>query len=99
MTTIPPLGVPAGAVRSRDEVFASPEVLERGRVSQIPASSGDGVIPNSASPFVFSATPVADPVAAPMLGQHTAEVLRGALGYAPERISQLVESGVVQGAN
>ena len=94
-----PLGVPAGAVRSLDEVFAAPEVLERNRVSQIPAASGDGVVPNIAPPFLFGATPTADPVAAPLLGQHTAEVLGELLGYNAERISQLTQAGIVQGSN
>lgn len=91
-----PLGVPAGAVRSLDEVFASPEVLDRDRVSQIAAASGDGVVPNITSPFVFGATPAVDPKAAPLLGQHTADVLGELLGYSAERIARLAEAGVVQ---
>jgi crotonobetainyl-CoA:carnitine CoA-transferase CaiB-like acyl-CoA transferase len=94
-----PLGVPAGAVRSLDEVFAAPEVLERNRVSQIPAASGNGVVPNIAPPFAFGATPTTDPIAAPLLGQHTAEVLGDLLGYDAERISQLTQAGIVQGSN
>lgn len=92
-----PLGVPAGAVRSLDEVFAAPEILERNRVSQIPAASGNGVVPNMTSPFVFGATPTADAVAAPLLGQHTAEVLGELLSYGAERISELTQDGIVQG--
>lgn len=92
-----PLGVPAGAVRSLDEVFAAPEVLERNRVSQIPAASGDGVVPNMTSPFNFGATPTTDPVAAPLLGQHTTEVIGALLGYDAERISHLTQAGIIQG--
>ena len=36
----------------------------------------------------------ADPVAAPMLGEHTTEVLRKTLGYDESRIAALAETGV-----
>jgi crotonobetainyl-CoA:carnitine CoA-transferase CaiB-like acyl-CoA transferase len=39
-------------------------------------------------------TPVIEPVAAPLLGQHTREVLRDTLGYDEVRIAALAESGV-----
>lgn len=92
-----PLGVPAGAVRRLDEVFAAPEVLARNRVSQIPAASADGVVPNMTSPFNLSGTPTTDPVAAPLLGQHTTEVLGALLGYDADQISHLTQAGVIQG--
>jgi crotonobetainyl-CoA:carnitine CoA-transferase CaiB-like acyl-CoA transferase len=87
-------GVPAGEVRSLDEVYASGEILERNRATAIPASGG-GSVPNIAPPFQFRDTPVADPVAAPLLGQHTADVLAG-LGYTSERIAVLAAAGIVQ---
>jgi len=96
LAAMQPIGVPAGAVRSLDEVYASAEVLERGRVSQVPAASGEGVVPNITSPFVFGRTPVVDPVAAPMLGQHTADVLADVLGFDADRISKLAEAGAIQ---
>ena len=33
---------------------------------------------------------------APMLGEHTAEVLTGRLGYEPDRVGELVTEGVVK---
>ncbi len=89
-------GVPAGEVRSLDEVYASGEILERNRATAIPASAG-GTVPNIAPPFQFHGTPVADPVAAPVLGQHTVEVLES-LGYSGERISEFAAAGIVQKA-
>jgi crotonobetainyl-CoA:carnitine CoA-transferase CaiB-like acyl-CoA transferase len=38
-------------------------------------------------------TPVVDPVAAPLLGQHTMAVLRKTLGYDDARIAALEEAG------
>src|SRR6266576_2708548 len=39
-------------------------------------------------------TPVADPVAAPLLGEHTTQVLRKTLGYDDGRIAMLADAGV-----
>lgn len=89
-------GVPAGEVRSLDQVYAAPEIRERARATAIPAQSGVGHVPNVAPPFAFAATPVADPVAAPLLGQHTAEVLKGLLGYDDARIQALADAGAIQ---
>jgi crotonobetainyl-CoA:carnitine CoA-transferase CaiB-like acyl-CoA transferase len=41
----------------------------------------------------MSLTPTIDPVAAPLLGEHTREVLRKTLGYDDRRIAALAEAG------
>jgi len=41
----------------------------------------------------MSLTPTVDPVAAPLLGEHTREVLRKTLGYDERRIAALAEVG------
>ena len=45
-------------------------------------------------PFVMSASPWALRRPAPLLGEHTDEVLRGR-GYSPERIAELRRNGVI----
>jgi crotonobetainyl-CoA:carnitine CoA-transferase CaiB-like acyl-CoA transferase len=47
------------------------------------------------SPFTFSETQVVAPVAPPLLGQHTDEVLRD-LGYDDTRIAALRETKVIR---
>ncbi|CAN5440684.1 hypothetical protein BH10PSE1_BH10PSE1_15790 [soil metagenome] len=47
-----------------------------------------------ASPLKLSGTPVAEPVAPPLLGQHTAAVLAG-LGYSQTEIERLKKAGVI----
>jgi crotonobetainyl-CoA:carnitine CoA-transferase CaiB-like acyl-CoA transferase len=85
--------IPVGFLRTVEEAFNSPEVRERHRLSQIPHPAA-GSVPNIESPLYLGLTPAIDPVAAPMLGQHTNDVLRKTLGYDDARISALAEAGV-----
>jgi formyl-CoA transferase len=85
--------IPVGFLRTVEEAFNSPEVRERHRLSQIPHPSA-GSVPNIESPIYLGLTPVVDPVAAPLLGEHTRAVLRKTLGYDDARIAALCDSGV-----
>src|SRR6476620_9898180 len=85
--------IPVGYLRTVEEAFNSPKVRERHRVSHIPHPAA-GSAPNIESPLRLYLTPVADPVAAPLLGEHTREVLRKTLGYDDARIASLAEAGV-----
>ncbi|WP_218578607.1 CaiB/BaiF CoA transferase family protein [Vineibacter terrae] len=93
MARLQDANVPAGPVRTVAEAFASPEMIARGIASDIPHPSA-GAIPNIAPPFRFSRTPTADPVAAPLLGQHTRTVLAELLGYDEARLNALAACGV-----
>src|ERR1700712_13346 len=72
--------IPVGYLRTVEEAFNSPEVRARHRVSQIPHPAA-GFVPNIETPIHLGLTPAVNPVAAPMLGAHTSEVLRKTLGY------------------
>jgi formyl-CoA transferase len=85
--------IPVGYLRTVEEAFNSPELRERHRVSRIPHPAA-GSVPNIESPINLGLTPVVDPVAAPLLGEHTKEVLRKTLGYDDARITALSEAGV-----
>lgn len=87
-------GVPVGAVRLAGEALTSDDVRERGLLSAIPHPTA-GQVPNLAPPYRLSRTPVADPQAAPTLGQHTDEVLRQVLGLGDEAIQALIDQGVL----
>jgi crotonobetainyl-CoA:carnitine CoA-transferase CaiB-like acyl-CoA transferase len=84
--------VPVGHLRTIEQAFNAPEIRERHRVSQIPHPTA-GTVPNIENPLRLALTPVADPVAAPLLGQHTKEVLRRTLGYDDARIAALEAAG------
>jgi crotonobetainyl-CoA:carnitine CoA-transferase CaiB-like acyl-CoA transferase len=85
-------GVPCGQVRTVGEAIRSPEARERGIVTRIPHDTM-GWVPNVNLPIRYSRTPIADPVAAPAVGQHTEAVLRELLGYADEQLARLAEAG------
>jgi crotonobetainyl-CoA:carnitine CoA-transferase CaiB-like acyl-CoA transferase len=85
-------GVPCGQVRTVGEAIRSPEARERQLVTRIPHPQ-TGWVPNLALPIRYSRTPVVDPVAAPAVGQHTREVLRGLLGYDDAYLARLAEAG------
>lgn len=88
--------VPAGAVRSVAEAFASPAARERRLATRLDHPSGEPV-PNVASPFRFSETPVADPAAAPRLDADRMHILTDILGYDAARIAALDAGGAFGG--
>ncbi len=66
--------VPCGAINDLADVFADPQVLERGMTVTLPHPHNDALELVS-SPMKLSATPVQVRRAPPLLGQHTDEVL------------------------
>jgi crotonobetainyl-CoA:carnitine CoA-transferase CaiB-like acyl-CoA transferase len=92
ITKMKSANIPVGYLRTVEEAFNSPEVRERHRLSQIPHPAA-GFVPNIESPIHLGLTPVVDPVAAPLLGEHTKRVLRKTLGYDDARIAALSQAG------
>ncbi|HEX4524164.1 MAG TPA: CoA transferase [Casimicrobiaceae bacterium] len=89
-------GVPAGAVKTIEQMLADPQVRARDMVVDL-AHPKAGETQAIGCPIKFSATPshVARP--APMLGQHTSEVL-GEFGFSVDEIRELLGAGAaVQG--
>lgn len=86
--------VPCGAINNLAEVFADPQVRERGMVHQWehPLS---GTVNLVASPLKLSATPVRTDIAPPLLGQHTEQVLSEVLGWDHTRIEALRAQEVI----
>jgi crotonobetainyl-CoA:carnitine CoA-transferase CaiB-like acyl-CoA transferase len=84
--------VPCGVVNTVPQAIRSPEARARSAVTWIPHTSV-GKIPNIASPWRFGLTPVADPKAAPRVGEHTHEVLREVLGLDDARLQALAAAG------
>lgn len=86
--------VPCGAINNLAEVFADPQVRERGMVHQWEHPLA-GPLNLVASPLKLSGTPVRTDIPPPLLGQHTGEVLRELLGWDERRISELQAQEVI----
>ena len=85
-------GVPIGMVRTVSEAFTSPEIMDRNLLSEVPHPIA-GTVPNIAPPLRLAGTPLADPVAAPLLSQHTAAIMRQVLGCDAVRYQALAQAG------
>jgi crotonobetainyl-CoA:carnitine CoA-transferase CaiB-like acyl-CoA transferase len=96
MTKMKRANIPVGYLRTVAEGFNAPEARERARLSRIPHRTAEWV-PNIEPPIGMSVTAVVDPVAAPLLGEHTESVMRETLGYDTNRIAALAEKGAFGG--
>ncbi len=92
MTKMKKANVPVGYLRTVEQGFNAPEARDRYRVNQIPHPTA-GTVPNIETPLNMGLTPCVDPVAAPLLGEHTDQTLRKTLGYDDHRIASLVGAG------
>ncbi len=86
--------VPCGAINNLAEVFADPQVQQRGMVTEWnhPLTPGVRLV---SSPMKLGATPVRQDLPPPLLGQHTDEVLGELLAYDAGRIARLRAQGVL----
>jgi len=90
-------GVPVGPVNSIGEALAHPQTLARGMVVELEHPQA-GPTKALGCPVHFSATPTSVTRHAPMLGEHTREVL-AECGYSDAEIDRLVAEGVVKEAS
>ncbi|MBI4234487.1 MAG: CoA transferase [Chloroflexi bacterium] len=87
-------GVPAGPIYDMAEVYADPHVLARGMLAEVEHPHA-GRVKNIGIPVKLSETPGSIRCPAPLLGQHTEEVLRQA-GFTEGEIARLRECEVVR---
>jgi crotonobetainyl-CoA:carnitine CoA-transferase CaiB-like acyl-CoA transferase len=90
-----PAGVPMGAINTLDAVVAHPQVAARGAMVESPHPIA-GTVRMTAPPVRMSETPGSVRAPAPLLGQHTTEVLRERLALSDREIARLRRAGVIK---
>ena len=87
-------GIPAGPILNISQMHKDPQALAREMILDVEHPLA-GSVKTLGSPVKFHGTPGSINCAAPLLGQHSREVLADA-GFSAEAIEQLVAKGVVQ---
>ena len=88
--------VPATSRKSHPrELFDDPQVVANDLIAELSHSQW-GRVNQTGMLTKFSATPGTIERAAPMLGEHTDEILREYLGYSPDRIASAARRGIVK---
>jgi len=90
-----PAGIPMGAINTIDRVVAHPQVAARGALveSDHPVA---GRVRSVGPPVRMSDTPGRVRTPAPLLGEHTEEVLSSRLGLTAAEITRLRHAGVIR---
>ena len=88
-------GVPCAPVLRVAEVADDPHLRARGTIRDV-EHPVRGTVPVPVTAIRMGDSPVEELRPAPLLGQHTDEVLRGLLGYGDDRVAGLRERGVVR---
>ena len=77
LTQLEKQGVPAGPINDLEQVFNDPQVIHRGMKLELPsAAAKGGTIPGVRTPIVMDGWKAGSENPAPLLGEHTAEILR-----------------------
>jgi crotonobetainyl-CoA:carnitine CoA-transferase CaiB-like acyl-CoA transferase len=90
-------GVPAGPVHTIGEALSHPQTLARNMVLELEHPQA-GTTHAIGCPIQFSATPTESTAPAPLLGQHTRELL-AEFGLSENEIQTLIDCGVVTQAS
>ena len=88
------LQIGCGPINTLEEVFSDPQVLARDSVVEMQHASG-AAVKVIANPVRLSETPVSYRIAPPMLGQHTAEILRAWAGLDEAACAGLRARGII----
>ncbi|MDA7968592.1 MAG: formyl-CoA transferase [Gammaproteobacteria bacterium] len=88
-----PLNIPAGPILSMKELAEEPSLRASGTVVEVEHPKRGSYL-TVGCPIKLSDSAV-EVTRAPLLGEHSEEILREVLGYSKEEVAKLVESGAV----
>jgi crotonobetainyl-CoA:carnitine CoA-transferase CaiB-like acyl-CoA transferase len=94
LTALGAAGVPVAPVRDVKELMADPHLQDRGMIETVDHATA-GRLTLVGSPIKLSGEADAVRTAPPVLGQHTAAVLKEVLGLDDEAVAQLQAGGVI----
>jgi crotonobetainyl-CoA:carnitine CoA-transferase CaiB-like acyl-CoA transferase len=94
MKRLEAVGVPAGRIRTVPEVCESAHLKARGMVVSLPHARA-GTVRMMGVPIRLHGTPGRATAAPPVLGQHTAAVLRSVLGLGARDVARLRAAGAI----
>ncbi len=95
LTALKKSAIPATRINHSRELFDDPQVVANALTAELSHSQW-GRVNQTGLLTKFSATPGKIDRAAPMLGEHTDEILREYLGYSPDRIATIRAAGIVK---
>jgi CoA:oxalate CoA-transferase len=87
-------GIPYSPINTVKDICEDPHIAHRNMLVEIDQPVV-GKMKICSSPFRLSETPGRVYAPAPMLGEHSEQVLRELLGYSPEKIDRLKSDGVI----
>ncbi|MCI2256455.1 CoA transferase [Domibacillus sp. PGB-M46] len=87
--------VPHAPVQSIDEVAEDPHLKQRGMIREI-VHPKEGKIKVPGSPIRLSDSVLEDVIPAPMIGQHTDQVLQELLGFNEEKLNHLRDNNIIR---
>lgn len=87
------ISVPAGPIMSTKELLEDASMRDRGMVAEVPHAQR-GRYYTVGCPMYLSDSPV-EVRSAPLLGEHTDEILGEVMGYSADQLAQLREEGVI----
>jgi crotonobetainyl-CoA:carnitine CoA-transferase CaiB-like acyl-CoA transferase len=91
-TALDAAGVPCGPINAVPDVFADAQVVHRGLLRRLPHPHGE--VATVAGPIRMAEAGTVSDAVPPLLGQHTAEVLRS-IGIDAEEQARLAAAGVI----
>lgn len=89
------IDIPCAPVNRIDQVFAEPQIDARGMKIEMPHPLSPSPVSLVGSPFHMSETPVSYRLPPPVMGQHTAEILKSVLNLSSTELADLKQKAII----